>query len=204
MPCPICGRVMCDCTPDDRGQSTDDMLANYNRDMETVEKPKKKTKKKPKIKTRKISIEQYVEQVQDGVRYKGHVKVAGTSFDYELVFGFPINQLDSLPLTKDDSEVQRLFQITVKRGNTIVELTNEEYKFFFSVIVEFVLSFYDNPQTRDSNNGMRGEMLRGRGPMAIDGVSTSIGMTSSGSYEFPPELCEMLSAPKFGCALVAA
>ena len=39
--------------------------------------------------------------------------------------------------------------------------------------------------------------------MASFGASASIGMTSSGSYDFPPELCEMLSAPKFGCALVA-
>ncbi|MFH1030334.1 MAG: hypothetical protein V1770_03695 [bacterium] len=29
MPCPICGRVMCDCSPKLRGQSSEEMMATY-------------------------------------------------------------------------------------------------------------------------------------------------------------------------------
>jgi hypothetical protein len=64
--------------------------------------------------------------------------------------------------------------------------------------------FYNNPQTRDSNEGIVGMTLRGQGPLAAIGATSSIGITSSGSQDFPPKLCEMPNAPKFGCALTAA
>lgn len=154
--------------------------------------------------TRKVSVERHVEQVRNGSHYKGYVKIVDTKLDYELVFGVPIAKLDSMEPAKDESEIRRLFQLTVKRDNANIELTKEEYSFFFSMVVELAVEFYNNPQTRDSNEGFFGMTLRGEGPMAAFGASVSIGMTSSGSYDFPPELCEMLSAPKFGCALVAA
>ena len=153
--------------------------------------------------TRKVSVERYVEQVRNGSHYKGYVKIADTKLDYELVFGVPIARFDSMEPAKDENDIRRLFQITVKRDSANIELTKEEYGFFFSMVVELAVDFFNNPQTRDSNEGFLGEMLQGRGPMVAFGASMSVDMTSSGSYDFPPELCEMLSAPKFGCALIA-
>ena len=153
--------------------------------------------------TRKVSVERHVEQVRNGSHYKGYVKIADTKLEYELVFGVPIARLDSMEPAKDENEIRRLFQLTVKRDNANIELTKEEYGFFFSMVVKLAVDFYNNPQTRDSNEGMMGQMLQGRGPMAAFGASMLVGMTSNGSYDLPPELCEMLSAPKFGCALVA-
>ncbi|MGB2791483.1 MAG: hypothetical protein IPJ67_04380 [Candidatus Moraniibacteriota bacterium] len=153
--------------------------------------------------TTKVSVELHIEQVRDGSHYNGYMKIASTKLDYELVFGVPIAQLGSMEPAKDESEIRRLFQITVKRDATNVELTKEEYGFFFQMLVTLAMDFYSNPQTRDSQEGMIGLILNGRGLMAGFGVSASIGMTSKGSYNFPPEICEMLSAPKFGCALLA-
>ena len=153
--------------------------------------------------TRKVSVERYVEQVRDGSHYRGHVKIVDTELKYELVFAIPIDKLDGMVEPTDVNELRLLFQITVRRGDANIELTNEEYGFFFSMVVELTLGFYNNGQTRDNNKGVVGELLQGRGQMAAFGASMSIGMTSSGSYDFPLELCEMLSAPKFGCALVA-
>lgn len=152
--------------------------------------------------TRKVSVERHVEQVRDGSHYKGYVKIADTKLDYELVFGVSIAMLDSMEPAKDENEIRRLFQLTVKRGNANIELTYEEYG-FFSMVVELAVEFYNNSQTRDSNKGFVGMAIRGEGPMA-GFAKASISMTNSRSYDFPPELCEMLSAPKFGCALVAA
>lgn len=149
----------------------------------------------------KVSVERHVEQVRNGIHYKGYVQIAGTKLDYDLVFGVPIARLDDTEPAKDEDEIRRLFQITVKRENTNIELTKDEYGFFLSMILELAVDFYNNPQTRSSNEGILGDMLQGGGPMAAFGASMSIGMTSSGSYNFPPELCTMLSAPKFGCAL---
>ena len=150
--------------------------------------------------TRKVSVERYVEQVRDGSHYKGYVKIADTKLNYELVFGVPIARLDSMEPAKDENEIRRLFHLTVKRNSANIELTKEEYGFFFSMTVELAVEFYNDPQTSDINEGFVGMAIRGEGPMA-GFIKASISKTSSGSYNFPPELCEMLSAPKFGCAL---
>jgi hypothetical protein len=160
-----------------------------------------------------VSVERYVEQVVDGRRYKGYLKIAtDVQLDFEIVFGVPIAQLDDMEPAKVENEIRQLFQITIKRetpptgdGSTNrqsddanVELTEKEYYFFFSMIFNLVVEFYNNPQTRDNNEGLFGMVLRGEN----SNVSGSISITRNESYDFSPELCEMLSAPKFGCALI--
>ena len=149
----------------------------------------------------KVSIERYIQQVRDGVHYKGHVKIADTQLEYELVFAVPIPKLDDMESPNGITEIRRLFQLTVKRNNANIELTDGEYGFFLQMLAELAIDFYNNPQTRDNNEGMMGQMLQGRGPMSVFGASVSIGITSTSSHDFEPALCEMLSAPKFGCAL---
>jgi hypothetical protein len=148
------------------------------------------------METRKVPVVRHVEQVYDGSHYKGYMKIAETKLDYELVFTVPIPQLDELKPAKDRNEIRRLFQLTVRRDNTNIELTEQEYGFFIWMLLELAVDFYNDPQTRASNRGVLGMPL-----LAGIGVKATIGMTSTGSYEFPPELCAMLSAPKFGCTL---
>lgn len=152
--------------------------------------------------TGKVSVERHVEQVRNGSHYKGYVKIANTKFDYELVFGVPIAQLDSVDPAKYVSEFRHLFQLAVRLNDTNIELTKEEYSFFVSMVVELAGEFYYDAQTRSQNEGFIGTIIRGEGPMA-GFASASIGMTTSGSYDFSRKHCEMLSTPKFGCALVA-
>lgn len=151
----------------------------------------------------KTQVERYIEQVRDGSHYIGHVKIAETMLDYELRFSVPIPQLDDMKPVTDKSEIRRLFQLTVKRGDANIELTDEEFSFLFQMLVPFAVEFYNNSQTRNNNEGMIGMALRGKGPLSAFGVTASYGITSRGSYDFPPQLCEMLNAPKFGCNLVA-
>ena len=152
---------------------------------------------------KKVPVERYVEQVTDGRRYKGHLIIAGTQLDYELVFGVSIPKLIDIEPAKNEDEIRQVLQITVKRNGANIELTSEEYRFFLAMIPAFAIDFHDSPQTRDSNKGMMGAMLEGGGPLADIGGSASIGMKKSGTCVFPPKVCEMLSAPKFGCALAA-
>jgi hypothetical protein len=152
----------------------------------------------------KVFTERHVEQVQDGTHYRGHVKFGDIQFEYELRLAVPIPKLDDMKEPPEEvSAIRRLFQITVKKGEESIELTDDEYSFFFHLLGEFVVNFYNDPQTRDSQEGLMGQMVRGEGLAAVFGSSAKIGITSSGSYDFNPELCEMLNAPKFGCALVA-
>lgn len=147
----------------------------------------------------RISVERYVEQVLDGIRYRGHIKIGETQFDYELKFAVPIPEIDGLAPTQDKAEIRRRFQLMLKRDNKDIELADEEYGLFFNLLVVFAAEFYNLPQTRDSNQGFLGMTLRGEGPMADFGASASIGMTRTDAYDFSPKICEMLSASKFGC-----
>ena len=155
-------------------------------------------------KARRVSIERYVEQVVDGNHYKGYIKIDDAVLDYEMVFAVPITQLDEVRPFSGQDDVRRVFQLTLRRGDADIELTNDEYGFFFQLLARFVIGFHNNPQTRGSNVGFFGEALRGEGPLSGLGGSASIGMRSKTSYDFPPELCEMLNAPKFGCSLVVS
>jgi|GEM_PF-6828536 len=147
----------------------------------------------------KVQVERYVQQVTDGNHYKGHVKIADAKFDYELKFAVPIPKLDEAESANGPAEVRRLIQVELKKGTEKIVLTDEEYGFFLRLLAELAVNFYHNPQTRDSNSGFLG--LAARGELPELGISASFGMTKSGSYDFPPNLCQMLNAPKFGCAL---
>ncbi len=150
----------------------------------------------------RVFVERSIKQVRDGNHYKGHIKIADTELGYELQFAVPIPELDDLEPVEDINEVRRIFLLTVKRDDTEIELTNDEYGFFFQMLAVFALEFYNNPQTRASQEGLIGMTLRNEeGPMAEFVTSASIGITSSGEYDFPLPACRMLSTPKFGCAL---
>ena len=43
MPCPICGRIMCDCSPADRGQPQDTMMDEYEKDHQSAKKSQRQT-----------------------------------------------------------------------------------------------------------------------------------------------------------------
>ncbi len=136
--------------------------------------------------TYKVSVERNIQQVIDGRHYKGYVNIADTRLDFELVFEVPIPHLESVPPAKTTDDARRFFQITVKRDDAYIELTNEEYLFFFSVLVQLTIDFYHT-----------GSLLT-----AI-GVSVSAGIKCTGTCNISQKLCEMLNAPKFGCAIAA-
>ncbi|MCK5285807.1 MAG: hypothetical protein KAJ58_01105 [Candidatus Pacebacteria bacterium] len=116
----------------------------------------------------------------------------------------PMNQLDELEPATNIDEIRELFQITLDRNEKEIELSDEEFGFFFSMIVKFAVDFYNNPQTRSSNEGLLEHCLCDEdNPInSTLGTSISIGITSSGLLNFPPDICEMLTAEKFGCKFV--
>jgi len=151
----------------------------------------------------KVRIEKNIEQVIDGSSYKGHLLIGETKFTYELNFSVPIRKLDDMAPPVSAEEIRSVFNIAIKKNDAKIELTEEEYGLFFLLLVEFAIMFYNNPQTRDSNEGMMGTMIEGKGIFGEIGASASIGMTSSGTGDLPAEVCKILSAPKFGCSLAA-
>ena len=153
---------------------------------------------------KKVALEQYVEQVTDGVEYKGWLKISSTQLEYRLVFKVPIPELDKAPLAEGLAvdEIRDIFRITVIKSGNPIQLSDKEYAFFFGLLIKFACEFCVNPQTRDSQQGIMGDMVRGNSPLHGLGASATIGVQGGGSFEFDDELCAMLSSPKFGCALV--
>lgn len=149
----------------------------------------------------KISIEKYVEQVTEGTRYKGHLKIAENTFNYELYFATHISRMDDEEPIASIEKARKDFQITVKKGEKGIELADKEYGFFFQMLVEFAIRFYNNPQTQSSNRGSMGQLMQGRDSMAAFGASASIGVASSGTCDFPLEVREMLNLEKFNCKI---
>ncbi len=147
-------------------------------------------------------MERYIEPIFNDKHYKGYIKIDDTKFDYELTFRIPITWiLNIMKPTDDENEIRSIFQLIIKRKNKKIELTNKEYKFFFSMIIVPVIDFYNDQQILNSEK-MMWLLLHGRNPTEELNISDQIGMTNSKSYYFLPETCEMLSAPKFGCNLI--
>ncbi len=154
----------------------------------------------------KVAVERYLMQVEDGSQYKGYIKIGESKFVYELVFSVPIPKLDDIEPTDDAKEINRLFKLTLKKDETVVELTDAEYVFFCQMLVPLAVNFYHDSETRRSNDNLLsavGRLIDGKHPLSAYGASASIGVTTEGFCDFPSKIREMLSEPKFGCALAA-
>ena len=150
---------------------------------------------------KKFQIERYVEQVVDGLHYKGHVQISDVRIEYELVFSVPIPEVDNLDFPNGISDIRKTLQLTVMKDQKEIDLTDEEYSLFLHILADFVVAFYGNSQSRRSNEGDMGRLLRGQGPMAAFVAKASIGMTSKSSCSFNSEICEILNRSKFNFML---
>jgi len=124
------------------------------------------------------TIRRRIEEVAEGIRYKGTIRIGGVKFDYELKFSTPIPDLDSTKQPGTVEQVRLIFQISLERDGRKIELDEDEYSFFFSMLVEAVVKFYNSLSRH------------GEGSTAIVQIATC---------HFSPDACQMLSSEKFGC-----
>ena len=148
-----------------------------------------------------VLIARYIEQVEDGTHYKGHLNITGVEFDYEVVLKKPIKQFIASKSINSLEELRNVFIILVKRGGVEIPLSEDEYKFFATVLIEFVVSFYHEPQVRETNEGVIGKMARSESPLA-SAARVSIGIYNRATYNLSLKVCEILSHQKFGCVFI--
>lgn len=116
------------------------------------------------------------EAVSRGEHYKGWVEINRTVFNYELILAVPTHRLTPADLPEniqDVGEIRRRFRLTLRRGNTELELNDAEYGIFLALIF--------------------GQLLR---ESLESPPSCELGMTV---ISLSPNAHEILSAPKFGC-----
>ncbi len=150
-----------------------------------------------------LTVSKAVRQVVDGLKYEGTIALGQATFEYQLEFPLPIPELDAMEHEADTPTVRRLYKLTLKKGESVLELTDEEFEFFFALAAVHAVELYNLPQTRSSNEGKMGALLEGKGPLAALGASVSIGMTSVMSFRPPDKYRDILNAPKFDCRLAA-
>jgi hypothetical protein len=147
---------------------------------------------------KKVSIERQVEQVTDGTDYKGYLKFAGIQLDFELKFSVHIKHLDDTELViKSLEDIMRVFQISITRDGEKIEINDDEYGFFYALLVEHTIGFYSHSQTRDTNEGLVGKIMQGQGLFSKSAATISI--TGTVTAELNTDIEEMMSQPKFGC-----
>ncbi len=138
-----------------------------------------------------------VEQVRDGISYKGVITFDDISFLYTLETSTPLGEFDGLLTAESDAAtiVKRICTLAIKKSAKAdtVALTDEEREGLLFLIFPHVGEFYTQPQTRDSNSGPLGEMLRGESALDAFGASASISTERSGTIDRTPFLEKFLS-----------
>jgi hypothetical protein len=154
------------------------------------------TNKTEKNNSEQVKIKVDVTKVQDGREYKGNISFDGHDFQYHLRFGVHLREFNEIaqrnpPPTYED--ITSLIQFTVKDAHgKLVTLDKSSFPLFLSTAGKLAMDFYDNPQTRESQEGILGMAVSRMGALADMGISVSIGMSTE--YDRPriPQLNEFL------------
>ncbi len=150
-----------------------------------------------------LTVSRSIQQIVDGLKYQGTIGIGQGTFEYQLEFPVPVPELDAMKHAEDTPTIRRLYKLTIKKAGLALELTDDEFNFFFALAAMDAVEFYNLPQTRASNEGKMGELLEAKGPLASMGASLSVGMRSVMSFKCPDEYCDLLNTPKFDCKLAA-
>lgn len=130
-----------------------------------------------------MKIKQSITQVQDGRHYRGTIEIVGKELEWEIKFAVPIPELDAETERKKElkyTEVRRLFQITIRRsGHKLDTRAKDTFAFLLQYIAMFAVAFYNEPYTRDSNEGRLQEY--------VSAVAGSVEFGMSREIDIPQE-----------------
>lgn len=156
--------------------------------------------------TRRVSVERTIGSFTYECEYEGTLEIEGVRFDWKLEFTTPISLLyDEVILSEGVAReicvdaTRRLIQITINRDGTVIELTDDEYIFFFGLLVEFTVDFYSEERTPATTARFLTKALASG---KFEEVRPASVTTSTERYLTSKE-CEMLSTRRFGCCLTA-
>jgi len=152
----------------------------------------------------KILVENFLSKVILNQYYRGKLRVGATLFSYELTImpQVEVRRLNIMvsgrvgyPNPKED---RRAFVLNLKREGVLVELSDDEYGFFFGTLSRMINQVQNDSlfsfmiaSSRDLTPHEE-EIMAQRGEFIL---------CQGYQHEFPQETVEMLNTPKFGCSL---
>lgn len=150
---------------------------------------------------KRAEIKQTIKQIIDGKRYEGTLEMGDGTINYEIEFTTPIPALDAMIEPEDISGLRQVVVIkTRKKDGMDVKLSDDDYRFFFSLLATLAIDFYNLPQTRDQNRDYLYSAKALHGELKCMPGNARFELRSSiPFFQFPLDVCEMLS--KFGCII---
>jgi len=153
------------------------------------------------MKEETIRVKADVTQIADGTRYEGSVSFDDYKFSYHLTFGVHLDKLSELAQKSSKEALETiLFDVKDEQGKSVV-LDEESKLLFVSTVGRLVMEFYESPQTRASQEGFLGAMLK-HGEKDITSLKelgfSGVSIGSSTEYDLPkiPELMKFLESYK--------
>ena len=131
---------------------------------------------------RDVKVTLTFKQVEPGNRYTGSLVIGTGNLAFDICFTVPLSDLNKGSITAE--KIHDFVELTLQRGEEAIELSDEEFWFFSSLIAELMLKqdFVLNP-FRIANVG------------PICGVQIV-------TCNFCSCICKILASPKFGCELL--
>jgi len=122
----------------------------------------------------KLKLTIRVEQVRDGVEYKGLLTVGKHELGWHLRTAKPITEIE---MAEDASvaDFRQMFLLSVSRnGSGQIEMTDDDYVFVWNAVVPQVAEFCRNATVRAHNDGVGWVKLGLKGVGVPDGGSLGL------------------------------
>ena len=140
-----------------------------------------------------VYVDRFVKRLKEGRRYGGFIQVDQVRLSHELIFSSPFNESD-LVAVQDRYDKREDMEIVVTRDGTAIELNDQEYWFFYLMIMPLFVGFCRAAH----GEGKCGDSL----PEALDDKSTvdKAGIRVRRDEEVSDDVWALLSSDKFGCS----
>jgi len=135
-----------------------------------------------------------IKQVLFGKKYKGTITIQDEhKLNFTIDFTKPIWELESM--VKEENyptnirSLRKLFKIVISREDeTVVEISNEEFRFFMMMVVDFAVEFYRQHLKCNPNLGV----IRTMASFVVIIFEILFGTESSCKIEMNQKVCMML------------
>ena len=153
---------------------------------------------KEAIMPKEILVKRYIEQIKDGLHYRGKLTLGGIVLEYEIIFTVHIKNTGYSTSAKDPSAIRERYPISIKRNGSKIELNDNELFVFFYLIVFFAVEFYCSPEVVELNASNIEDKLK-VDPKTVNLVnSTLICCEDETTLSVSTQVFKILQNPKFG------
>jgi len=148
----------------------------------------------------RVPIERTVTETSPKTHYRGRIKIMQSEFEYELAFKLPIPGMSAdLQTPKSIPELRDAVRLTVKRDIRAIPLNDDEYLFFYQILVQLAIDFSRDPNSLKAPNV---EWPRPQPPPLPEIISVTAGSAAKmGYFTLSENICRILNGPKFKCGI---